>query len=309
MALDPDILDAVVIGAGPAGLTAAIYLARFRRRFVVLHDDTSRADWIPRSHNHPGFPEGVGGSDLLARIRAQAERFGARLEQARVQGLAREGTLFRVEADRVAYRARTVLLATGVRDRTPDIPGFEDAVRRSLVRICPICDGFEASGRRLAVIGDGGLGAREASFLLTYTDQVTLVHTGPPEALSGPEREALAAQGIEVIAAPISRVDLDADRIQALCFSDQGPRSFDAVYLALGVDPRGRLAADLGAAQDPEGRLVVDAHQRTSVPGLFAAGDLVRGLNQITTAEGEAAIAATAIHNDLPARRAEDAPG
>ena len=294
-----DGLDAIVIGAGPAGLTAAIYLARFRRQVLVLHDGDSRAAWIPRSHNHPGFPGGVTGPDLLDRIRRQVEAFGARIEQAQVTGLTVEGDGFQVATTGRMLTARSAILATGVVDRLPDLPGVEAAVRRSLVRICPICDGFEVTGQAVAVIGDSALGAREALFLQTYSDDVTLIHTGAADDLPDDERRKLAKAVVRLVEGPIAEVALDNDRVTALAFTDHGRLEFDAVYTALGVDPRTDLAVQAGARLGDDRRLIVDDHQQTTVPGLYAAGDLVRGLNQISTAQGEAAIAATAVHNRL----------
>jgi thioredoxin reductase (NADPH) len=168
-----------------------------------------------------------------------------------------------------------------------------------LLRICPICDGFEVTGQRVGVIGHGPLGAREALFLRTYADQLTLIHIAAPDALPAEERAQLAQAGVKVIEAPIDSVELQPDRPRALCFSGAGRVEFDALYSALGVTPRTGLALAAGARHDDQGRLVVDDHQQTSIPGLYAAGDMVRGLNQITTAQGEAAIAATAMHNRL----------
>lgn len=298
MTTHPKILDAAVIGAGPAGLTAGIYLGRFRRDFVLFDSGDSRASWIPRSHNHPGFPDGVNGIELLGRMRAQAERYGAAVRKAKVESLVQVPEGFRLEAGGEAVIARTVLLATGVSDNEPPLPGVEDAIRQALVRICPICDAYEAMDQRIAVISDSALGARECQFLKTYSPDVTLVHIGPPEALSTDIREQLAAENIGLIETPPERVLLDNDRIAALCFGPE-PREFDTLYAALGVEPRSELAVAIGARFDEGKRLFVDDHQQTSVPGLYAAGDLVRGLNQISTAEGEAAIAATAMHNRL----------
>ncbi|CAN5846371.1 NAD(P)/FAD-dependent oxidoreductase [soil metagenome] len=294
-----DRLDAIVIGAGPAGLTSAIYLARFRRQVLVLHDGDSRAAWIPRSHNHPGFPGGIVGTDLLDRIRRQAEEFGAAIEDGQVTGLAVDAEGFQVATSQRVLTARSVILATGVIDRLPELPGVEAAVRRSLVRICPICDGFEVTGQAVAVIGDSALGAREALFLRTYSNDVTLIHTGGAVALPADERSKLASRGVRLIQAPIDEVVLDNDRLTALASTDHGRLQFDAVYTALGVDPRTDLADQAGARRCDDGRLIVDEHQQTTVAGLYAAGDLVRGLNQISTAQGEAAIAATALHNRL----------
>ncbi|WP_340643728.1 NAD(P)/FAD-dependent oxidoreductase [Phenylobacterium sp.] len=291
--------EALIIGAGPAGLTAAIYLARFRRRVLVLHDGGSRAAWIPRSHNHPGFPGGVVGTDLLDRIQRQAEEFGARIEQAQVTGLSVADDGFQVVTADRTFAAPAVILATGVLDRLPDLPGVEAAIRRSLVRICPICDGFEVTGQAVAIIGDSALAAREALFLLTYSDRVTLIHIGAADALPDDERGRLAKAGVRLIEGPIDEVVLDDNRLTALAFTVHGKLEFDAVYTALGVDPRTDLAIRAGARRCEDGRLIVDDHQQTTVPGLYAAGDLVRGLNQISTAQGEAAIAATALHNRL----------
>jgi thioredoxin reductase (NADPH) len=133
-------LDCIVVGAGPAGLTAAIYLGRFRRRFRLVESGASRAARIPLSRNHPGFPDGVRGRDLLARMRRQAELYGAEIVSGHVQDIEPVEGGFRLVAGE-ELRARTVLLATGVADVEPAIPGVEAAVASGLVRICPVSDG------------------------------------------------------------------------------------------------------------------------------------------------------------------------
>jgi thioredoxin reductase (NADPH) len=296
--------DCVVVGAGPAGLTAAIYLARFRRDVLVLETGESRAAWIPRTRNHPGFPGGVRGKVLLARMRRQAESFGAPIERARVTALAADAEGFRLSidaarADDRPLLARKVILATGVADHPPPLPGVRRAVARGLVRVCPICDGYEVIDRKVAVLGDDAHAAAEALFLTTFTPSVTLIHGGPAEALPEALRRQLDEAGVEVLETPIASVRLDAGRLDAICFGAGEPRRFDTVYSALGVTPRNDLAVAAGARLDESGRLIVGDHQETSVAGLYAAGDVVRGLNQISTAEGEAAIAATDAHNAL----------
>ncbi len=288
--------EVLIIGAGPAGLTAATYLARFRRRVLVADGGAPRACWIPVSHNMPGFPQGITGDAILKRMTDQATEYGAVIEPGRVEGLSRDGDGFIARLNGREIRVRAVLLATGVIDHHPDLPGVERAIERSLVRICPICDGYEAIDKAVAVIGDDDKGVREAAFLRTYSDRVTLIHIGSDDALSG--QDEMERLGIELIRAPIDNVQLEGDRVTALSWGGV-TRTFDLVYSALGTSPNADLAQALEARIGEDGRLFVDPHQATSVNGLYAAGDVVRGLNQIAVASAEAAVAATAIHNAL----------
>lgn len=290
---DPEIL---VIGAGPAGLTAATYLARFRRRVLVADGGASRARWIPVSHNMPGFPDGITGDAILSRMTEQAVEYGAVIEPGRVETLARDGDGFIARLNGRVLCVRAVLLATGVIDHHPDLPGVERAIERSLVRICPICDGYEAIDKAVAVIGDDDKGVSEAAFIRTYSDRVTLIHVGPAE--TPVDMAALKRLGIAFIRASIDDVRLEGDRVTALGWGGTS-QAFDLVYSALGTSANAELAQSLGAQLGDDGRLVVDSHQATSVKGLYAAGDVVRGLNQIAVASAEAALAATAIHNGL----------
>ena len=281
--------DAIIVGAGPAGLTAATYLARFRRKVLVLDGGSPRASWIPVSHNTPGFPGGVGGAELLSRMREQALRYGAVIEVGRADRVEKTADGYRVLIDSEAVSAQFVLLATGVVDIKPDLPGLDAAIRRGLVRVCPICDAFEAIDKRIAVLADSDLGGREALFLRGYSPRVTVIDVAG--ALS--DRARLEASGIEVIDPDLSAIELAADVVLA------GGRHFDCLYLAFGCEMESRLALRWGAEHDPQGNLIVDAHQQTSLDRIYAAGDVVRGLNQIAVAVGEAAIAATDIHNRL----------
>lgn len=293
MSNDPEVL---IVGAGPSGLTAATYLARFRRPVLVADGGAPRACWIPVSHNMPGFPQGITGDAILKRMTEQAVEYGAVIEAGRVESLTKDAGGFIVRLNGRELRVRAVLLATGVMDHHPDLPGVERAIERSLVRICPICDGYEAIDKAVAVIGQDDKGLREAAFLRTYSDRVTLIHIGPPEALAATDE--LDRLGIELIRAPIDNVRLEGDRVTALSWGGAF-RTFDLVYSALGTSPNAALAEALDARTGEDGRLFVDARQQTSIEGLYAAGDVVRGLNQIAVASAEAAVAATAIHNAL----------
>jgi thioredoxin reductase (NADPH) len=294
----PEPLDCLIVGGGPAGLTAAIYLARFRRRIRLIDGGASRASWIPRSHNLPGFPKGVEGEALLQALREQLAGYGAAPEEGRVEDLRREADGFSAQVDGDWTRARTVLLATGVAEVIPPIAHVAEAIRRGEVRVCPICDGFEAQDRKVAVIGRGDHAAREALFLRTWAKAVSLV-LEPDDTLAPEMDKALAASRTPVLRSTWDRIGLKPGTV-AIETVDGQSHTFDLAYSAVGVTAQVKLARSLGAELDGDGRLVVDGRQQSSVPGLYAAGDVVRGLNQIAVAEGEAAVAAAAIHNALP---------
>ena len=297
--VEDDVLDCVVVGAGPAGLTAATYLGRQRRRFRVLHTGDSRAAWIPTSHNTPGIPEGLSGEAMLARFREQALRYGAEVVEARVERLAKADEVFHLATSAGEVLARNVILATGVRDREPDLPDVFGAVKQGLIRICPICDGFESSGLDIGVIGNCEHAAAEALFLRTWSDRVTVIVPHTLGRVSDARRRDLAEAGVEIIESPVEHVTVRDGRLSCLEVGGR-TRNFDVVYAALGVDPQSELARGAGARLDDAGRIPVDAHQQTSVPGLYAAGDVVRGLAQVSVAAAEAAVAAIAVHNRLP---------
>jgi thioredoxin reductase (NADPH) len=302
-------LDCLVIGGGPAGLTAALYLARFSRRFRVVDSDNSRASWIPTSHNIPLFADGISGKEILGRQREHLARYGCQITRGRVTTLRKVGDVFTAavepEADGTAYevRARRVLLATGADDVEPDLPDLANAIRRGLVRYCPICDGYEARSKRIAVIGYGDRGLGEAVFVArTYSQDVTLLTLGQGMALDRSERERVDQHGIKVVSDPVTSLDVEGERITVLRTEGGAEHHFEILYSALGLTLRSELAVSLGAEHDGTGALTVDAHNRTTVPGLYAAGGVVKGLDQVVVAMGHGAIAATDIHNrcELP---------
>lgn len=292
-------LDCLIIGAGPAGLTAAIYLARFRLRVGILDAGKSRAAMIPRTRNHAGYPGGIPGSELLGRMRDQASEFGAVVRSALVERLERAGGIFSAHFEGGQMHARTVLLATGVVNNRPKMaPEIHDeALVRGLLRYCPICDGYEVTDKRVGVIGSRTHGHNEALFLRMYTRDVTLVAPDGVHALTEEEHERLQAAGIALQDGPCAPLRIEGNTI--LVPASGNTLAFDTVYPALGSVIRSELALVLGANASEEGCLVVDEHQRTSVAGLYAAGDVVKGLDQISHAMGEAGVAATTIRNDL----------
>jgi len=298
-ALAGDVLDCLVVGGGPAGMTAAIYLARYRRRALVVDAGDSRATWIPRSHNHAGFPEGINGVELLARMAAQAREYGATVERGTVDRIAREDGVFRAEVNGRAVEARTVLLATGVVNRQPEMDrtDHDRAMARGLIRYCPVCDGYEVIDRRIGVLGASRHGAAEALFLRTYSKDITLLTQHFAE-IDPHERARLERSGIAVVEQPIADYTIGDGQIE-VSLADGGRLAFDTIYPALGSDARSELAAQLGCDLSRDACIESGAKQETNVPGVFTAGDVVEALDQISVAMGHAAIAATAIHNRL----------
>ena len=291
--------DCVIIGGGPAGLTAATYLARFRRRVIVVDEGKSRASLIPVSHNYPGY-FGISGVELLGILRAQAEQYGVDFLHGRVASLSRSPeSCFVAEAGERRIEARTTLIATGVKDIDPDMPGLRSAVQSGALRYCPICDGYEARDQRIGVLGTVASAGKKCLFMRTYSADITLLLTEPPAPEDESKIEALREAGIQLSRTVVRDIDKDGERV-IVQLGDGGSCELDVLYPALGCDTRSGLAAELGARTDDTGYLVVDQHQQTGVPGLLAAGDIVSDLNQISVAVGHAAVAATAIHNSLP---------
>ncbi len=294
---EAEILDCLIIGAGPAGLTAATYLARYRRRIAVVDAGHSRARWIPTSHNCPGFPFGIGGDELLARLRDQAAQYGVEIQNAHVDTLTHSEAGFHAKAESASWRAHRVILATGIRDHMPELDDIEGAIESGAVRLCAVCDAFEACDERIGVLGETDTAIEHAAFLRTFSARVDVIPTDSDTA--SPQCAALVEQlGIRVHPA-FERIAHEAGR--CVVYGADGARTvFDTVYPVLGCEPGSKLARQLGAALDEAGEIKADAHQMTSVDGLYAIGDIVSALNQIAVGVGHAAIAATAVHRSLP---------
>jgi len=299
------LLDCLIIGAGPAGLTAATYLARFHRRIVVLDAGSSRARWIPTSHNCPGFPFGVSGGELLRKLRDQARGYGAPIEDACVAQLTRDddGVFEAVAADGRRWRAPFVLLATGVVDRMPALQGLQDAIAAGAVRLCAVCDGYEASDVRIAVYGPVDSAIDHALFLRTFSRRVSVLPLD--DSAPSPACRTRAAEA-KVTVLPVPVALKFEDGRTCVEFADAPAQAFDTLYPVLGGKAQAGLACALGAHCDANGELHVDDHMQTAVDGLYAIGDVVSALNQISVAVGQAAIAATAVHNRLPRNFRED---
>jgi thioredoxin reductase (NADPH) len=303
--MDEPILDCLIIGGGPAGLTAAIYLARFHLDILVVDGGKSRASWIPCTRNVSGFPEGINGTELLRRMREQASKYGAKVEGEFVTKLElnEQAGLFTATWGSGAANARTVLLATGVANRRPpmDEELHDEALARGRIRYCPICDGYEVTDKKVGVIGSDSHGVAEALFVRSYTADVTLIAPDKALRLKPEDHQKLKKAGVHCVDGPAQAVAIPDGCI--VVDTADGHYAFDSVYPALGSDTHIQLAEMAGASIAADHCIVVDRHMRTSVPGLYAAGDVVIGLDQISHAIGQGGVAATTIRNDLEKQR------
>lgn len=290
-------VECLVIGGGPAGLTAAIYLARYRRKIAVIDSGKSRAALIPVSHNYPGFAKGISGSELLRTLRSQVREFGVSIHDGHATELRLSDGGYVATVDALEIRARRILLATGIVDESPMLPGLNRAVSEGAIRYCPVCDGYDVRDRRVAVLGRTQHCFEKAVFMRTYSRDVTMLDFGTPSDAGSDAVAALAAAGVRCPSAPVVDLRREGQGISVL-FGGGLRETFDVIYPALGCTVRSELGTKLGAQHNASGCFKVDEHQRTTVDGLYAAGDVVSDLHQIAVATGHA-IAATHIHNSL----------
>ena len=296
------IYDTLIIGGGPGGLTAAVYLRRFRRDVVIVDKGNSRLQLIPVTHNFPGFPDGIQGDHLLDNLRSQLARYGGHVTEGEITSLKRVDDYFTAEFDGGEFHARTVLLSTGVIDAGLPIENWREAVASGAVRLCPVCDGFDVLDKRIAVVGEPDNSVDHALFLRTFSNSVTLFERDAAKSPAPPDQHRLDEANIERVPSPLLGITMTEDMKPVLHTQDGDEHKFDVVYPMLGETARSTLAVALGAETTDRDKLVVDEYQCTTVPGLYAVGDVVRGLNQISVAAGHAAVAATRIHNRLPQR-------
>jgi thioredoxin reductase (NADPH) len=302
------VYDTLIIGGGPGGLTAAIYLRRFTRNVALVDKGNSRLRLIPVSHNYPGFPDGVPGTVLLGNLGVQLQRYGGAVMPGEITDLRVEDGLFVADyaaedapADALTQiRAHTVILATGVADNGLPVENWREAIAFGSVRLCPVCDGFDVMDKHIAVATAEVNPVGHALFMRTFSADVTLFERGDASMLTDDDRRRLDAAGVRYIDSPLLSVTLDASMKPVMHTADGGAHEADVFYPMLGEHARSNLAARLGAETAHCEELVVDHYGATTVPGLYAIGDVTVGLNQIAVATGQAARAATHIHNRLP---------
>lgn len=272
----------LIVGGGPAGLSAAIYAARANIQTTVLYKDGGALEKTDKIENYFGFVDVISGPDLLTRGRAQAERLGAQLIQTEVTGIEYAEKGFSVKTTAGAYAADAIILATGAPRATPPIAGVREFEGRG-VSYCAICDAFFYRGKAVTVLGEGEYALEEARTLLPVATSVTLLTNGAPAPANLPE-------GLLVDTRKVAAVEGD-DKVTGVSFADGQPIAVDGVFIAYGTAGSGDFARKLGA-QVEGNKIQVGTDLSTAVPGLFAAGDCTGGLLQVAKAVSDGAQAA-----------------
>lgn len=292
--------DVAIIGGGPAGLTAGIWLARYLHR-VVLVDSGDPRNWETRGVNgflgHPGIKP----AELRGKGRDEAREHGVELVDAQCERVTcvDENHFHLILANGQAIRARRLLLAIGVRDVWPDIPGLAH-VYGANAHVCPDCDGHECCEKKVVVIGKGRKAVGLALNLTTWTSDIIICTNGAPADLDESEYCAkLDALNIPVLESPITCVKHNGAEVQSLDFADGMSLDTDKIFFTIGQYPADDLGAQLGCDRDEGGHILVDNEYHTSVRNCFAAGDIVPGPQLAIAAAGDGAIAALAIHKSL----------
>ncbi len=290
--------DAIVVGGGPAGLAAALWLGRYGRRTVVIDAGEPRNEPTWAVHGFPGLPE-IPPLTLRRRLREQAAAAGAEILEGFVSGAGGEKDAFTLRDEGGSeWRSHRLLLAYGRKDVVPQIQGIE-AVYGTSVFHCPDCDGPTVAGQRVGVLGGDLDAAGLALFLTSWTPYIVLIPHPADGPLDPSTRVTLERHGVNSRTGRVVRLEADGAALRAAHFDDGGQIRLDALFFHLGTFPACDLAAHLGCEADRGGHLGVDRGQQTSTPGVYAAGDLTGHPYLAATAAAEGVRAALAIHRSL----------
>lgn len=302
-----DVYDVAIVGGGPAGLSAALWLARYLHK-VVLVDSGDPRNWETRGVNGFLGSQGIRSPDLRGKGREESKKFGAELVDGLVVDACRNGaehfTLSLDDKSRI--HARRILLAIGIRDVWPRIPGLSDCYGET-VHVCPDCDGFEASSQKTIVVGKGRKAVGMALALANWTEELVICTNGEPPELDEQLTSKLKALNIPVLDCPITCIRSKQGEIQSIELADGMIMDCERLYFAIGQYPADDLGAQLKCKRDESGLIVIDDRNHTSVENVYAAGDIVPGPQLAIRAASDGAIAALAIHKSLvPEKRRLD---
>ena len=297
--LEKSVYDVAIVGGGPAGLTASLWLARYLHS-VVLIDSGDPRNWETRGINGFLGAQGIRSPELRARGRADAEKFGAELvddEVCTVQNT--NGERFVLNLDKGStIETRRLMLAIGIKDVWPDIPGLSDCYGET-AHVCPDCDGYETRGRKTVVIGSGRKAVGMAFSLTTWTEKIVICTNGEPANMEAGQLDKLKTLNIPVLTEPVNKISSENGELRCISLDGGMQLDCDRLYFAIGQYPADDLGAQLKCKRDEFGLIEVDEHYHTSVMNVFAAGDIVGGPQLAIAAAADGAMASLAIHASL----------
>lgn len=290
--------DVVIIGAGPAGLTAAIYSAWLGLKTIVLETGIigGKALLAPKIENFPGFPYGISGNELVEKMNHQAERFHAEFKNAEVVGLDFKNKMKKIISREQSYEAAAVIIATGTQRRKLHVSGETDFLGQG-VSYCAICDGPFFQDKKVAIIGNGEDAAMDALSLVDIANEITIVTQEEELDVEGTLVDRLKAKpNVRIVKGKVTKIKgeqvVEAIRIFEYKTQREVEQKVMGVFISLGSVPLTAIVKNAGIDTDRNGCLMVDRFQKTNIEGVFAAGDCTCGGMQVITAAGEGAMAA-----------------
>lgn len=280
--------DVIIIGAGPAGISASLYAKRAGKDVLVLYYGTSEEEKAHKIENYYGFVDGIEGSELYANGIEQAKTLGVEVQEKQVVNISvNEDGTFTIQTVEETFQSVSVILATGNQKIKPNIKGITDFEGKG-ISYCAICDGFFYRGKNVAVLGNGEYALSEANDLKNLAASITILTNG----LEAPETE------YKVDTRKIKQIQGDT-KVQSVVFEDGDAVEVDGLFIAQGIAGGSNFAKKLGIKTNPDDSIVVGDHMETNIPGLYACGNLTGGLLQVSKAVYEGATAGLAVVNYL----------
>lgn len=287
-----DSFECLIIGGGPAGLSAALQMARYNRCVALFDNGKGRSTWSQVNHNYLGFPGGIEARQLRELGRQQlAEYPHVTIIDHKISQMEQTGAGFIASGQAGTWQGRSVIICTGVLDHYPHFAGWEEYVGRSMFW-CITCDGYETRGKRVVILGEANEAASEAMQMLRFTNQITVLTGSHDCQIDEKFSRRLAKNHIPLICDKLDSVEGHDGMIEAICTQSGQRIALDRLFSVQGATPETALAADLGVKLNERGYILADLEQNTNVKGVFAAGDVTRNFDQQV---------ATAVHEGLQA--------